>query len=386
MQEQQRHHHVSLLALKITAAALAILAVSVKLGATEGIDTWLLSALREPGDPADPIGPRWFEEMVRDFTALGSTGVLTFVVAVMAGFLWFSRKHWSAAYVVAAVASGTYVNSLLKIEFDRPRPDFVAHGMFVDTASFPSGHSAGAALTYLTLGLLLAHTQESFRVKAYIFAISVLVTFIVGLSRIYLGVHWPTDVLAGWCFGAAWALLVLDRHELARAQPPIGGPSLDVIEVSLEGLELLADDLARPLLDAPERLDDLTPELGERRPAPLRAASRGREQRTLEQLADLVHQKPRPPVRHIHLARGGRDGARPPDALEQLDLARPDLPVLGKLDPELQRGARQRPLLRPSSRPLHSRRRSRFALHARCRLLVSQHYSAVPRVPTIGFG
>jgi undecaprenyl-diphosphatase len=221
MQEQQRHHHVSLLALKITAAALAILAVSVKLGATEGFDTWLLSALREPGDPADPIGPRWFEEMVRDFTALGSTGVLTLIVAVMAGFLWFSRKHWSAAYVVAAVASGTYVNSLLKIEFDRPRPDLVAHGMFVDTASFPSGHSAGAALTYLTLGLLLAHTQESYRVKAYIFAVSVLVTFIVGLSRIYLGVHWPTDVLAGWSFGAAWALLCwigmswLERNHLS---------------------------------------------------------------------------------------------------------------------------------------------------------------------------
>src|SRR5690606_4160504 len=143
MQEQQRHHRVSLLALKVTAAALAIVAVSVKLGATESFDTWLLSALREPGDPLDPIGPPRFEEMVRDFTALGSTGVLTLIVAVMAGFLWVSRKHWSAAYVVVAVASGTYINSLLKIEFDRPRPGFVAHGMYVDTASFPSGHSAG---------------------------------------------------------------------------------------------------------------------------------------------------------------------------------------------------------------------------------------------------
>lgn len=224
MPEPNRHHRISLLALKIAAAALAILAVSVKLGATESFDTWILSALREPGDLADPIGPRWLEEMVRDFTALGSTGVLTLVVAVMAGFLWVSRKHWSAAYVVVAVASGTYINSLLKIEFDRPRPDFVAHGMYVDTASFPSGHSAGAALTFLTLGLLLSHTQESRSVKTYIFAVSVLVTFLVGLSRVYLGVHWPTDVLAGWSFGAAWALLCwigmswLERNHLSTDQ------------------------------------------------------------------------------------------------------------------------------------------------------------------------
>jgi undecaprenyl-diphosphatase len=221
MPELQSRGRVSLIAFQIAALALVIVAVSVKFGATEQIDTWLLSSLREPGDLADPIGPRWFEEMVRDFTALGSTGVLTLIVILLAGFLWVGNKHWSAVYVVAAVASGTFVNSLLKIEFARARPDVVAHSMHVETASFPSGHSAGAALTYLTLGLLLAHTQESRSVKSYIFAVSVLITAIVGLSRIYLGVHWPTDVLAGWSFGAAWALLCwlavrwLERHHFS---------------------------------------------------------------------------------------------------------------------------------------------------------------------------
>jgi undecaprenyl-diphosphatase len=98
------------------------------------------------------------------------------------------------------------LSSLLKLGFDRPRPDLVAHGAQVYSASFPSGHALMSAVAYLTLGALLARVQKGRRLKLYVLAVAVTLTFLIGVSRVYLGVHWPTDVLAGWCIGSAWAL------------------------------------------------------------------------------------------------------------------------------------------------------------------------------------
>lgn len=95
----------------------------------------------------------------------------------------------------------------LKMGFDRVRPDLVPHGSFVYTASFPSGHALMSAVTYLTLGALLASVHSPARVKAYFLAVAMVLTLLVGVSRVYLGVHWPTDVAAGWSVGAAWALM-----------------------------------------------------------------------------------------------------------------------------------------------------------------------------------
>jgi undecaprenyl-diphosphatase len=172
-------------------------------------DEWLIVALRTPGDLADPIGPAWLEEMMRDFTALGSTGVLTVVVLAIAGFLGMTRKGHAALLVLASVAGGVLISQTMKWAYARPRPDLVPHGAEVFTASFPSGHSMMSAVVYLTLGALLARTQADRAVKAYILAIAVLLTVLVGASRVYLGVHWPTDVLAGWALGGLWALVCL---------------------------------------------------------------------------------------------------------------------------------------------------------------------------------
>ena len=185
-----------------------LLADEVGEGETETFDRSIVLALRDPADLSDPIGPRWFEEVVRDVTALGSMFVLTLVTVAVIGFLLLVRKYGAALLVFVSVVGGALLGDLLKLLFDRPRPDLVPHGAEVYTLSFPSNHAMGAAVTYLTLGALLARLQVRSRVKGYFLVVSVVITVLVGLSRIYLGVHWPTDVLAGWSVGAAWAMAV----------------------------------------------------------------------------------------------------------------------------------------------------------------------------------
>lgn len=222
----------TLLALMLGAAALyvfAALADAVGEGDTRAFDEWVLLSLRTPGDVSDPIGPKWFEEMVRDITALGGTIVLVLMVAIVSGFLILTGKSHAATMIVVAVVSGVLISQTMKLAYARPRPELVPHGAEVLSASFPSGHSMMAAIVYLTLGALLARTQADARVKAYILAVAVLLTLLVGASRVYLGVHWPTDVLAGWALGAAWAMIcwrvMLWLQSRGAVEPEAGGRS-----------------------------------------------------------------------------------------------------------------------------------------------------------------
>jgi undecaprenyl-diphosphatase len=199
--------------LAVFALASAALAAFIKLasevveGETRSFDQTLLLALRNPADPADPIGPWWVESIFRDFTSLGSTVVLTFITLAVVAYLLIDGKRSAALFVIVAIGGGTLISTLLKNAFARPRPELVAHLVDVRSYSFPSGHAMLSAVTFLTLGALLARVQGRRRLKAYILAVAVLLTLLVGSSRIYLGVHWPSDVLAGWCLGAAWAML-----------------------------------------------------------------------------------------------------------------------------------------------------------------------------------
>lgn len=184
-----------------------VIAEAVVEGETHAFDRMVLLAMRDAADPSDPLGPRWLEETVRDFTALGSTGILIFLTLSVAGFLVQQREYRMTWLVLMAVGGGMVLTTLLKEGFGRPRPDLVPHGAFVTSASFPSGHAMVSAATYLTLGALLARTQSRRRLKAYLLLLAILLAFMVGVSRVYLGVHWPTDVLAGWAAGAVWAIV-----------------------------------------------------------------------------------------------------------------------------------------------------------------------------------
>lgn len=176
-------------------------------GEADAFDRLLFLALRNPANVDDPLGPAWLEEAALEITALGSFAVLGLIVLAAIVWLLLIRKVGSAALVALSVAGGVLLSSLLKSGFARPRPDLAPHADIVHTLSFPSGHAMSAAVVYLTLGALLARAQPHRRLKIYLASVGVVITVLVGISRVYLGVHWPTDVLAGWCVGSAWALL-----------------------------------------------------------------------------------------------------------------------------------------------------------------------------------
>lgn len=198
---------VVLIAIPTGMWAFVELADEVFEGDTEQLDRAILLAMRSPDAVDDPLGPRWVEELARDTTALGGSGVLAFITVAAAGYLVLRNKTRATLFLLAAVLGGFAVSTGLKLLFDRARPDLVPHGSHVYTASFPSGHAMMSAVTYLTLGALLARVHPQRRIKAYLLLLTIFLTIAVGVSRVYLGVHWPTDVLAGWAVGACWALL-----------------------------------------------------------------------------------------------------------------------------------------------------------------------------------
>jgi len=176
-------------------------------GESRAFDTAVLRALRDPLNTADSIGPTWLEVLFHDITTLGGSTVVSLITAIVIGFLLVASKPGAALLVLLSVAGGALPGTFLKLGFDRPRPDLVAHLVTVQSASFPSGHALLSAVTYLRLGALLARVVGQLRLKLYVLGVALTLTFLVGLSRVYLGVHWPTDALAGWSAGAMWAAL-----------------------------------------------------------------------------------------------------------------------------------------------------------------------------------
>jgi undecaprenyl-diphosphatase len=171
-----------------------------------GFDRGVIRALRKSANEPEPIGPAWLQEAARDVTSLGSIIVLLIITFAVAGYLFLAGKPAVAWLMLIAVLGGLVLNNFLKLVFARPRPDFVIHAPRVFTTSFPSGHATLSAITYLTIAALLARAYPSPLLDLYFVLLAALLTVLIGLSLIYLGVHFPTDIVGGWCIGTAWAI------------------------------------------------------------------------------------------------------------------------------------------------------------------------------------
>lgn len=191
----------------ITAGSLIFLALAMLVADGEplAIDRYLMLLLRDGADPTRAIGPEWLIGVGRDFTALGSIGVLSFITLAVGGYLALQGRAHMALFVVSAVAAGMVLSWALKLGFDRARPDLVPHATVVYSPGFPSGHALLSAVAYLTLAALLAQIQPRRRLRVFLLSTAALLTLLIGATRVFLGVHWPSDVAAGWAVGAVWA-------------------------------------------------------------------------------------------------------------------------------------------------------------------------------------
>jgi undecaprenyl-diphosphatase len=186
-----------------------VLGAEVVEGDTGKFDERLLLACREPGNLAVPIGPHWTLQVARDLTAFGGGAGLVLLTAAIGGHLWLERRYGLLTFILTAVVSGTVLSLVLKVA----------------TASFPSGHSMLSSIVYLTLAAALARATPDVKLKCYYLAVAIALTGLIGCSRVYLGVHYPTDVLAGWSLGTAWAIIcclvahfISERSSLAHRE------------------------------------------------------------------------------------------------------------------------------------------------------------------------
>ena len=166
-----------------------------------------------------PRGPWWLHEAAADITSLGGIAVLTLFAVVALGMLLILRKWLSALLLLIGLAGGVALSEGLKALFQRERPPAAFQAVETLNASFPSGHALLSTVFYLTVAVMMTRAFPRRRLKAYVLGVGMVFALMVGLTRVYLGAHWASDVMAGWCVGAAWAMaLWLVSYAVERRQ------------------------------------------------------------------------------------------------------------------------------------------------------------------------
>lgn len=213
----------ALMVVALGALTFGDLAEDLKKPGQEAFDLRILHALRPyADDPSRPWGPWWLKEAASDLTSLGGISVLTLFATIAIIFLLIQRKRLSALLLVLGLAGGVALSEGLKAAFERERPPSPFQAVETINASFPSGHALLSTVFYLSLGVMLTRAFPERRFKIYVLGVAILIALLIGLTRIYLGAHWATDVFAGWSVGAAWAMALwlvsyaIERRQAAR--------------------------------------------------------------------------------------------------------------------------------------------------------------------------
>ncbi|HYD51810.1 MAG TPA: phosphatase PAP2 family protein [Gemmatimonadaceae bacterium] len=198
--------------------AFAAVAGAVREGATQRFDDYVMRAVAARQIPA-------LERAALEITFLGTGLVVVTIVAIAGLFLYLSRHRYSAALLLFATVGALLLNNLLKASFDRPRPQVFQWGTHVLSSSFPSGHAMSATVVYSMVAFLAARLEAKRWIRWLVILVAMMLIALIGASRVYLGVHFPSDILAGVLIGFAWAGFCLAMFEavtlLGRRAAPV---------------------------------------------------------------------------------------------------------------------------------------------------------------------
>jgi undecaprenyl-diphosphatase len=186
--------------LLLVAAVWAALALS---GLLEGFDERLLTCLRTVDDPSVPVGPVWMISVVTAVTHAGDSVTLIILSVLTLAWLLARGDRQRAITLLGAVGGVFILTPLLKLLFGRARPDLVEHLVHAGSASFPSGHTLRSAVVYLVLYFIITRSLGRGASPARL-SLVLLLAALIGASRVYLGVHWPSDIVFGWLITGFW--------------------------------------------------------------------------------------------------------------------------------------------------------------------------------------